>query len=493
MKSLLFSMPDIYPRWTPNQIKGPNLALASIAGNCLGHKVYVGDLILKRKNIKKAIKKAIKKYSPQVIGLSAMTFQFPTLIRVARFIKKIDPSILIVIGGYHVTVLYKQVVKKDCSGYFDFIMRGEADLSFNELLNELESEKEFYKIKGLSYKKDNKWFHNPSRPLENLEDIRVPDRNSRIWKGYHFLSEKYDTIETSRGCFNYCKFCSIREMYGHSYRRYSINRIIQDIKSAEKRGIKYLFFVDDNFTCDARDMKWFNTLLDAIIENRLNDIQYATQASSIGMGWDERIIKKMRKAGFDFVFLGMENISPENLKYYKKGNIINYTKRAVKFLRDNRIIIMGGLVMGMEEDREDNFKLNFKYLIESKVDNLMAQVLTPYPGTELRNELMQKGLITNKNNWKTYCGYFANIKTNYLSTKELDFLQWKYSNQYYKWRIKKIWNLNIFKNHPYHCIKTAFIELIKNIPLFIKKIGKNEMERFEIDFEYKLNLNKDLI
>ena len=92
-------------------------------------------------------------------------------------------------------------------------------------------------------------------------------------------------------------------------------------------------------------------------------MKYGTQASSIGMGSDERIAKKMRKAGFDAVFLGMENVSSKNLEYYKKGNIIDYTKRAIKFLKDNGISVMGGLINGTEDDQEKDFKINFEYLV----------------------------------------------------------------------------------------------------------------------------------
>ncbi len=487
-------MPDIYPTWRPCYTKCPNLGLASIAGNCPGHEVYVGDLILKRRDVKEAIIKAIKKYSPKVIGLSAMTFQFPTLTKIARFIKKNYPSMFIVVGGYHVTTSYKQVANEDCSEHFDFMMRGEADLSFNELLNELESEEEFNRIKGLSYKRDGKWIHNPVRPLENIENIKLPDRDSRIWNGYHVYSAKLDMIETSRGCLNHCKFCSIRQMYGHSHREYPMSRIVQDIKNAKKRGTKYITFVDDNITGDARGLTRFEELLDTIIKNKLNDMKYETQASSIGMGSDERIAKKMRKVGFDSVFLGMENISSKNLEYYKKGNIIDYTKRAVKFLTDNGIAVMGGLINGTENDQEKDFKINFEFLIDSKVDRLLAQILTPYPGTELRNELLKKGLITNKNNWESYSGYFANVKTRHLSTGQLNFLQWKYSNQYYKWRRSNFWKLNIFKNHAYFIIKTfLFIEVKRRIPLLIKKIAKNEMGKFKVDFEDLVNVNEGLI
>ena len=202
----------------------------------------------------------------------------------------------------------------------------------------------------------------------------------------------------------------------------------------------------------------------------------------------------MRKAGFDCVFVGMENMSSRSLAYYKKGNILDYTKRAVKFLKENRIIIYAGLVQGMEEDREEDFKQNIEYLIHSDADAAVGQILTPYPGTELREELLQKGLITNQDNWETYSGYFANIKTRYLSTEELNFLQWKYLGQFYRWRAKNFWKSNLFRNHPYYFLKSVFLtRLIKYFPLIIKRIAKDEKKRFKISFEYRLNLNRKLI
>ena len=87
-KALLMCMPDIYQTWHETHIKGPWLGGASIAGNCPGHEVYVADLVLKRRNVRGGVEEAIEKTSPQVVGLSAMTFQFPTAVRVADYIRK---------------------------------------------------------------------------------------------------------------------------------------------------------------------------------------------------------------------------------------------------------------------------------------------------------------------------------------------------------------------------------------------------------------------
>lgn len=92
-------MPDMVPAfrgWLP-----PNLAISSITGNLRGHDVYMADLILVRNKLTSSIKNLLTEYKPEVIGLSAMSFQFNTARRIATFIKDLDRSIKTVLGGYH--------------------------------------------------------------------------------------------------------------------------------------------------------------------------------------------------------------------------------------------------------------------------------------------------------------------------------------------------------------------------------------------------------
>ena len=123
--------------------------------------------------------------------------------------------------------------------------------AFRELVNEIAKESPgFDLIKGLSYFKDEKWFHNPDRPISNLEDILPPKRDGRIRDNFYFLDMPGDVAETSRGCPLNCKFCSITQMYGRSFRKYSIDRVISDLKSLRNRGTKAVFLSDDNITYD---------------------------------------------------------------------------------------------------------------------------------------------------------------------------------------------------------------------------------------------------
>jgi len=71
-----------------------------------------------------------------------------------------------------------------------------------------------------------------------------------------------DVIETSRGCLHLCNFCSIREMYGQSFRLFPLERVLADIEDAYRRGARHIFCTDDNITLD---MERFEQLMDGII------------------------------------------------------------------------------------------------------------------------------------------------------------------------------------------------------------------------------------
>ncbi len=226
-----------------------------------------------------------------------------------------------------------------------------------------------------------------------------------------------------------CNFCSMDKMYGKNFRAYEIERVISDIEDAKKHGAKCFIFADDNFTLN---IPRFEQLCDAIIENGHNNVWYIIQASSVGIAASETLAEKMAKAGFKLVFLGIENVSEENLKRMKKGRILEKTKTAIKRLHDYDIMILGGIIIGHPDDKESDIAQNYKFLRENNIDFVGGQILTPYPKTGSREEMLKMGLVTNKNDFTKYNGYWANVKTYHLSSEDLQFIRWKYNKEYSK-------------------------------------------------------------
>lgn len=481
-------MPDMVPQLKSWQ--APNLALSTITGNVLAtqpeHEVYMADLIMVRDRLTDNIQQLLKDFKPHLVGLTALSFQFATARRVATYIKSLDKDIKTVLGGYHATLMYDEITRDGQAEAknFDFILRGECDHSFGELLQALGGKRPFSTVRGLSFKENGHWVHNAPRPLEDLRKIVLPNRTNRIFKGYVFGTRALDIIETSRGCTMPCNFCSMSHMYGQSFRTYDLERVMADIANAKKQGTKYLAISDDNICLDLRRLE---ALCDAIIDAGHNDISYVVQASSVGMSSSETLIEKMARAGFELVFLGVENVSERNLRLMKKGNIVESTKKAIEFLHKYNILIIGGMIIGHPEDREEDIAQNYEFFDRMDIDFYSDQIITPYPKTGMREELLKQGLIVNLNDYSKYNGFWANVRTKHLDSQELQFIKWKYRRKYstfykttktFRERFPLVHLLRVFALRPYYRTKDL-----------ITQWGKTEREVFQAEMEAFNHLN----
>lgn len=485
MRILLCSMPDTVPQFSAKTWRAPNLAISSIAGNIQPHhEVVLADLVLKRKNLLPSLKKAIEDYQPDIIGLSAMTFQFDTARKIAAYIKTLQKDIKVAIGGYHATLMYEEIASSDDGNSFDYIVRGEGEETFRDILDAIEGNLAWKDIPGLTYRHNGGFLHNAPRPLENLDTLQLPRRDARIWNGYLFSGKRLDMVETSRGCTMTCNFCSMNRMYGRTFRTYSFERVMQDLANAKKNGARYITFSDDNITLN---VKRFESLCDAIVAAGHNDLRYIVQASTVGIASSPTLARKMALAGIQIVFLGIENVSERNLKLMNKGNMLEKTKLAIEYLHNNNMLIVGGMIIGHADDKEEDIAQNYEFFDKANIDFFGEQIITPYPKTGMRDILIKEGLVTNITDYRKYNGFWANVKTKYLSSDDLQFLRWKYKRKYstffkttpaFKANFAMVNLLRIFVLRPYYRIKNC-----------ITSIGKKERDIFDKDMEKFAEMN----
>ncbi|MEM2934687.1 MAG: radical SAM protein [Methanocellales archaeon] len=443
MRVLLLGSPEVLPDFDFIG-RSPNLGIASIAGNindiC---EVKIADLnLLKKREVEPFLLKTLKKFQPELVGFSCMSFQYPRSLELAKFVKA-NSSALTAFGGYHPTLMYREIGESSDAEYIDFIIRGEGEFTFRELIAELEGEKRFKNIKGLGFKYDGKFIFNEPRELADLSKIKLPDRTARLLtRGSHAFDRSNDVIETSRGCIQGCKFCSIHQMYGKSFRRYPIDRIMQDIANIKALGYRSIGIADDNITLD---LKRLREICDAIIEHGYDDLHYHVQASTRGIARDPEVVRKMAKAGFKMVFLGIENVLSRNLELFNKSAMSIEIEKAVKYLHDNDIIVSAGFILGNPDDDEADLWANFKFARDLKIDLPIFYILTPYPKTELRRELLEMGLIANKDDYSKYTGLIANVNTKHLSARQIQMEVWEMATKFYNFdwvrynKIKKIY------------------------------------------------------
>ena len=182
-----------------------------------------------------------------------MTFQRKTAQATIDLIRTLKPNVRIVVGGYDPTLATESYTGAG-PGQVDFIVRGEGEITFRDLVRAIESGSSYHRIPGLSYRVGADFYHNQERPISGLDksEIRPPKRSARVLSGYTMLGRQIDVIETSRGCTFDCSFCSIVEMRGRNFETFSFDRVIADIKDAREYGARAIFIVDDNITLNVK-------------------------------------------------------------------------------------------------------------------------------------------------------------------------------------------------------------------------------------------------
>ena len=432
MNILLLSMPDSFEHMPTVAVRMPNGALCSLAGNVdPHHHVAAADLILVQQAVRETVERLVDEIKPDVVGLSVMTFQRKTAMRIVELVRSLRPGVRVVVGGYDPS-LASEAYMADGNG-IDYVVRGEGEVTFRELLRALESGEGFDRIQGLSYRASDGWHQNPPRSVHSLEgdEIRLPKRSARVLNSYTMMGRPVDVVETSRGCTFDCGFCSIIEMRGRNFHTYSFDRVLADIRDAREHGARSLFIVDDNITLNIRR---FEALCRAIIDAGLNDIVYTVQAmtSPIAMH-GETLAPLMRQAGFRYVFLGIENILEDDLVFLKAAaknefrenghRTGNATLRAIDFLHKNKMYVVGGLIVGNPDDTRESIKTNLEFA-SKYVDWPYIQHPTPYPGTPMTKDFKARNLIMIER-LEEYDGTTAVVATQHLPPEEIEYERWR--------------------------------------------------------------------
>jgi len=431
MNVLLLSMPDSFEHMPPVAIRMPNGALASLAGNVDDHhRVAIADLILAQDTVRPTIERLVREIDPDLVGLSVMTFQRRTALEIAWFLRGLSPRVKIVVGGYDPSLAPRAYEASDA---IDFIVRGEGELTLRELLRALEGGTDLSAIRGLSYRTADGFARNADRPVIPLasEGLQLPNRDARVLSGYTLLGRAVDVVETSRGCTFDCSFCSIIEMRGRNFHPYSIDRVLADIADARAHGAEAIFLVDDNITLNVAR---FEALCEAIVEAGFNDIDYTVQAMTSPIAQHgARLAPLMKRAGFRYVFLGIENVMDGDLEFLRARSknasreggrtVGNASIAAIQHLHAHGMYVVGGLIVGNPDDTRSSIDANLTFAREY-VDWPYIQHPTPYPGTPMTRDFEARNLIVD-DDVSHYDGTTAVVRSEHLSAEDIEFLRWR--------------------------------------------------------------------
>lgn len=256
----------------------------------------------------------------------------------------------IILGGYHVTLCPDEATE-----HADAVMVGNADAIMGDVLSDLENGTLRKRYDGgacIAYKR--------------------PDRS--IYKSKMKKYLPVSLVETGRGCYHNCEFCSIAGYYHSHYLHRDVTDIIDEIKTCEH---KIFFFVDDSIFSDRRFAEELFTELKKL------RIVWTTQIT-LDVAKDERMLKLMKESGCEMVLIGFESVESDNLRQMNKSWTERLGERdeLIEKIHKAGISIYASFVFGFDSDSEETFKTTLDFCKKHKFFVVAFNHLLIFPGTE---------------------------------------------------------------------------------------------------------------
>jgi radical SAM superfamily enzyme YgiQ (UPF0313 family) len=302
-----------------------------------------------------------------LVGISCMTTNAPRAYDLCYEFKKRGKTV--VLGGVHPTILPGEALQ-----HADSVVIGEAEGVWETLINDFLNNQ----LK--------RSYHNPSPDLGKY----FPKDFSKIIKRRLF---QLIPIMTTRGCPYNCEFCCVTNLFGKKIRHVPIENIVRDIKES---GAKNFMFLDDNIIGHPHYAK---ELFKALVPLK---IKWVGQASVSLLVKDEELMQLAADSGCKALFFGIESVSKEQLQSIRKAiKEIENLEMALKKIKKMGILIHASMIFGFDNDTKETFDETVKFLIKNKVCTVSFNVLTPYPGTKIYEDLKNDNRLLTTD-WRYY-------------------------------------------------------------------------------------------
>jgi len=351
----------------------------------------------------------IDSLGPQdLVGISAKTLLIDRARVLAQRFQRQGATV--VLGGTHTTLVPDQV-----EGWADAISVGEAYRTWPQIIHD------FAHGTLQSRYSDEEW-----APLDSgvavLQDrvLEQIDEHNNYWTPY---------LEITRGCPRSCTFCTAIRVSGRKMRLRNVDEVVEEI---ERRRLKRFFLTDDNFGLNFRlHPAYMEELFRALAKLPLQG--WTCQAEQMVADYPD-LLDLAREAHLDKFFIGFESVNPDNKKELggKARGDTNRYRQVVDRVHEHGIGAVGLFVFGFDGDTLDTFQTTWDFVRASHLDGVSATILTPYPGTAQREDLLEAGRILPHDTWEKYDTNHVTYVPAQMTVEEL--------TEAYDWLCRKLYN-----------------------------------------------------
>jgi radical SAM superfamily enzyme YgiQ (UPF0313 family) len=369
------------------------IALLSAIWDEQGHTSQIIDA----EALQLSIPEIIARINPDAdfVGIPATTPGISKVLVIARKVRETFPHIKIIMGGVHPSIFHKELVgDKFC----DLVVRNEGEIPIIEL------------AKGTPYNliPNLTWRNSQNEVIINPDCTTYVDLNNLPFPAYDKLpmhlyhsalgaARKKPSIGmmTSRGCPGKCTFC-FSGMFGSQIRFMSPVRIIQHIRHLQKNyGIREISFYDDTFTASKKNVAELCQLI---------------LAEKIKLSWScfarvdtvtPELLLLMKKAGCHQIMYGFETSDENILKKINKQTNLNQFQSVLAWTKAAKINIRGAFMLGNPGETSASMEKTIDYAKNTGLQFAIFNITTPYPGTAIYQDFLQKNLLLHQN-WELY-------------------------------------------------------------------------------------------
>ncbi|MDD5285870.1 MAG: radical SAM protein [Desulfuromonadaceae bacterium] len=370
----------------------PPIGLLYVAGSLeqAGHEVVVKDLAADEERLDD---RDIR--SADLVGISADTTRADKALSIARRVSAIGRPV--VMGGPHPQFMAAEII---ASGSVDYIVKGEGESVFSNLLAALQNRDSVESVNGLIIKDGRHLIETPVADPVDVETLPYPARHLVDLHRYRASMDDrpITPIVTSRGCPGACHFCSSSSFFGSGWRYRTPGSVLAELDEVYNRyGFRAVCFTDDNFTLAPQrveqiadgiidrgyDLKWWNfSRVDTIVKN-------------------PAMVARMAVAGSSTVYLGIESGNDETLSSLGKNTKASDVAMALDILKQNGIESYGSYIIGNLNETAADVKKTIEMAIRLNTNIAQFSILTPYPGTKLFEQIKNRIFCRR---WKFYDG-----------------------------------------------------------------------------------------
>ena len=410
------------------------------------------------------IRREIESRKPDILGIAGpFTCQIENSVKVSDLAKQVNPDILTLVGGPHVTTLPKRFLEEAKS--VDIAVAGEGEYIMLEIAAFVEGKKALNEILGIAFRQNGEVKVNGKRAfIKNLDDLPYPAYDLVNMEkyldpqkiGYRSFRNRAISMVTSRGCPFNCCFCSVHLHMGKGFRAHSANYVLNHIQYVvEKFDVNNIFFEDDNLTLD---LARFEAICDGLIAKKTKigwETPNGVRADCLNLD----LLQKMKKSGCKSVFFGVESGDQQILdNVICKSLDLKRVVEVAKICKDIDLKTGAFYIIGFPGETKENMQKTVDFALELKRDYDVGMHLfmaTPSYGTRLYEECRSKGYIKSDLGWDSFAAArqpkgMPLISTPDFAPEEVKEIAAKALEEY-----KKL----SFRNHlrnPRRALRTAF-------------------------------------